>query len=94
MARIERGERILEDDLHAPAHRAQLRLPETRDVLAVEGDAAAGRPYSLTIARPSVDLPHPDSPDQPERLAPLDREVDAVDGVHVTHVPVEHDAAC
>ena len=35
--------------------------------------------YSRRIARPTVDFPHPDSPDQPERLAAADVDRDAVD---------------
>ena len=42
-ARIERGERVLEDDLHLPAVGPQLGLAQMRDVAAVDPDAAAGR---------------------------------------------------
>src|SRR5262249_46552162 len=41
--RVERRERILEDDLHPWADLAQLRLAEMRDVAAVEPDGARGR---------------------------------------------------
>jgi len=42
-ARIERRVRILEDHLHAPAHRAQLAAFERADVDAVEADLAGRR---------------------------------------------------
>src|SRR5206468_2148282 len=38
--RVERGERILEDHLHAPAQRPQLVVTEMRDVPPVEADPA------------------------------------------------------
>ena len=49
--------------------------------------------YSRRSARPTVDLPQPDSPDEPERLAAPDLERDAVDRLDVADVAVEHDAA-
>ena len=42
-ARIERRIRVLEDHLHAPAQRTDLRLADMRDVLSVEHDTARGR---------------------------------------------------
>ncbi len=41
-ARIERGERVLEDDLHVTAKAAKLCAGCRKDVLAVEGDGAGG----------------------------------------------------
>src|SRR5690606_31679411 len=42
-ARIERGVRILEDDLHRPAPLAKPRPGKPREVLALEADRAARR---------------------------------------------------
>jgi hypothetical protein len=41
--RVERREGILEDHLHPPAQRAQIRVAELGDVLAVEADGSGGR---------------------------------------------------
>lgn len=41
LARIERGERILEDDLHAPAERTQCGSSQAGNALAREGYGAA-----------------------------------------------------
>ncbi len=40
---VERGERVLEDDLHRAPDRTQLGLAEMRDVALVQPDAATGR---------------------------------------------------
>jgi hypothetical protein len=42
-ARVQRGERILEDDLHLSPMRPQRRLTQASDVLSVEPDRALGR---------------------------------------------------
>ena len=44
---------------------------------------------SRSRRRPTVVLPHPDSPDQAERLAALDDQVDAVHGAHLGHGALE-----
>ena len=43
-ARVERGVRVLEDDLHVAAQRVHLAARRLHDVDALEGDVAAGRP--------------------------------------------------
>ena len=91
--RVERGERVLEDHLHAPAQRPQLRLAERRDVLPVELDAPGGRLVQADDRPPDRRLPAARLADEPERLAALDRQRDAVDGLDVADVPVEHDPA-
>ncbi len=70
-ARIERGERILEDDLHLRPQRAQLRLGEMGDVASAERMRAGGRldqPQDRASDRrlAAAGLAH-----QPERLARL-----------------------
>jgi hypothetical protein len=42
-ARIERRERVLEDDLHVAAHRPQVLSLECADIDSVEADVTAGR---------------------------------------------------
>ena len=41
--RVQRGERVLEDDLHVPAHFTQVPSAEAADIDAVEPDVATGR---------------------------------------------------
>ena len=80
-ARIERGERILEDDLHVAAQRAQrIARSSARHVLALE---PRPRPsvgsISRRMQRPVVDLPQPGFADQAERLAGAMSKRHAVD---------------
>ena len=85
-ARVERRERVLEDDLHLAADRLQLRA----------ATAASGRPWSPSWRKQTSPLgrlrrPQDQSPgrglaaaglaDQAERLALVDLEADAVDGL-------------
>ncbi len=81
-ARIERGERVLEDDLHRAPVRAQFCLAEMGDVVAVEPDAAAGRLDQPQDAARHRRFAAAGFADQPERLAGAKRKADAVDGVH------------
>jgi hypothetical protein len=64
-ARIERGVRVLEDDLHVARQRAQLVLAGPGDVLALEPDLARGRLDQAQDAAAGVLLPQPDSPTTP-----------------------------
>ena len=84
-ARIERGERVLEDDLHLAAIGSHLRLAKTGDLPALDfhrtgrrldqaHHGAAGR--GLATAR----LTH-----QPQCLALADRKADAVDGIDLAN---------
>ena len=93
VARVERGERVLEDHLHPPPQRSHPLGAEVADVLAVEDDPA-GRGLVQAQQRPAerglaaARLAH-----QPERLAAPDIERDAVHRLDVADVAVEHDAA-
>jgi hypothetical protein len=93
VARVERGEGVLEDDLHAAAEGAELAFTAVCDVLAVEDDPARSRfvkpqdraPHSrLTAAR----LTH-----QTERLAAPDLERHVVDRLDVADMAIEDEAA-
>ena len=81
-ARIERGERILEDHLHPPPHRAPRRPIAGRgEVDAFDQHLArAGFQQSNRHARERR-LARTGLADQPERLAPNDRKIQAVDGL-------------
>ena len=91
--RVERRVRILEHHLHPLAQRPQLRLAEVCDVLAVEDDRATGRLVQAQQGPPDGRLAAAGLADEAERLAPLDRQRDAVDRLDVSDVPVEQEAA-
>ena len=81
-ARVERGERVLEDDLHAPALRPQRGGIQRAEVLAFEVHAAGRRldqpqyqPAERGLA--AARLAH-----HAERLSGLEREVHAVHRLH------------
>jgi len=80
-ARIERGKRILEDDLHRAPMRPQVGLAEVGDVLSAEPDAALVGSTKRSTLRATVDLPRR-TRRPAERLADTDREADAVDRMH------------
>ena len=92
LARVERRVRVLEDHLHlAPvgAHLARgelgdVRRPRTSPCPAVESS-------SLMTSRAVVDLPHPDSPTSPTRLAGIDVERDLLDRVDAGDLALEDD---
>ena len=81
-AGVERGERVLEDDLDVAAHAAAgPRCPSSvSSVPSNLTEPEVGR-ISCSTERPVVDFPHPDSPTRPEGLARGDGEGDAGDGV-------------
>ena len=91
--RRERGERVLEDDLHLRTHGVELARGQVIDLLAVEEDltgglvgikaedgAAGGRLAAAGLA------------DEAHRLAALEVEGDAVDGLDVTDGLGDHAA--
>ena len=79
-ARIQARVRILEDHLHAPAHRAPARaLPRGAGVDAVEDDPAARRRVQADEQARDRALAAARFADQRQRLAALDREADVVD---------------
>src|SRR4029079_950024 len=81
LLRVERLVRVLEDELDPasvvvqPAH-----APQVAHVLAVERDLASGLAGELDDDSTGCRLPRAPLDDEPEHLALLDRQVDAVDG--------------
>jgi hypothetical protein len=65
-ARVQRGVRVLEDDLHVARSARSSSLPAVVTLLAVEADLAfGGLDQAQDAARPVVLLPQPDSPTTP-----------------------------
>ena len=91
-ARVERRERVLEDQLHLAAQGAEGGLAQGGDIVAVEDDAAGGR----------LDQPHHEPPDrrlaaagladERQRLAGAEHEGHAVDRLHGRKRPPERRA--
>ena len=92
-ARIERGERVLEHDLHRAPMRPHLGLAQTGDVGAVELDGARGRLHQPQHAARDRRFAAAGFADQPERLALADRKADAVDRMHGADAPTQDAAA-
>ena len=92
-ARIERGERVLEDDLHRAPVRPQLGLAEIGDVLAVDPDAAAGRLDQAQDAARHRRFAAAGFADQPERFPDAEREADAIDRMHGADLAAQDAAA-
>ena len=92
-ARIERGERVLEHDLHRAPVRTQLGLAELGDVAAIELDAAAGRLDQPQHAARHRRLAAAGFADQPERFAGADRKADAIHGMHGADAAAQDAAA-
>ena len=78
-ARVHRRERILEDELHAPAHGAQLLAVHRGQVLAFEQDAALGRISQPDQALAGGGLAAAGFTDQAQGLAARHRQRDAID---------------
>src|SRR5262249_6171017 len=81
LARIERRERVLENDLQLPAVRPEFGLAEARDVMAVEPDGPSRRLDQAHDGAPHRGLAAARLADEPQRLAGADREAHAVHGV-------------
>src|SRR6266568_9688212 len=79
VARVQRGERLLKDELHPSPKPAQLVLLERGDVSPVELDSAGGWLDQAEEAAADGRLPGTAFADEAERLAPSDREGDIVD---------------
>src|SRR5262245_52686919 len=92
-ARIERGEGILEHDLHRAAHRAQLALAERRDLGAVELDAARGRLDQPQHGARDCGFAAAGFADEAERLAHSNRKTDAIHRMHGADLAAQHAAA-
>ena len=81
-ARIERGNRVLEDQLHAPAHQPQRIALHLREVLAVEPHPTRGRSAQLQYGAAERRFPATGFADQTERFAAGDLQGDAGHGVN------------
>ena len=81
-ARAERAERVLEDDLHGPAVRHQVRALEARDVPPLEADRPGGGRLLEQDQLGGRRLAASGFADEAERLAGVHRDVDAVHGLH------------
>jgi hypothetical protein len=85
MTRIERGDRILEYDLHAPPQRPHLRLRQVRDVLSVEDDTAAVDVDESHEGAAERCLARARLADDADGFAPSDPEVDAMQDFDAAH---------
>jgi len=81
-ARAERAERILEHDLHGPAVGHEIRALEARDIAPVEADRPGGGRLLEQDQLGGRRLAASGFADEAERLAGVNREVDAVHGLH------------
>ena len=79
LAGVERGERVLEDDLHFPAHVAHFIHAELAYVRAVEGDLAVGGLDEAQDGATHGGLAAAGFADDPERASFLDGET------HIVH---------
>src|SRR5439155_23045983 len=89
VARVQGRERILEHDLHAPPQRLEVALAEAGDVLAVEDDAARGRPVQPEQRPADSGLAAARLADEPERLAAANLEAEVVHRARLPHLPVD-----
>src|SRR4029079_3783596 len=89
---VERRVRILEDDLHPPPVRLELRAGQLRDVLALDEDLAAVRLCRAKQDAADRRLPAARLTDQADGLAAVDREADAVDGLDGGDLAAQHPA--
>ena len=87
-ARIERGERVLEHDLHLAPQGAQVVAAEAQHVLPVKDDLARGRLDQAQDAAAGGGLAAAGFADHSQRLAAIDRERHAV---HRMDAPTSRD---
>ncbi|GFJ80642.1 hypothetical protein Phou_048220 [Phytohabitans houttuyneae] len=80
--RVQRGVRVLEDDLQVLPQQPQPAPPDAADVPPLEDDPAAGRLQQAHEHPPRGRLATARLADEPERLAARHLEVDPVDGAH------------
>src|SRR5581483_2089487 len=88
-ARIERADRVLEDDLHVAASRLQLAARERRQLEALEEDLSLRRLDEAEERPPERRLAAPGLADEADGLAAAHLEVDAVHRLHLRDRP-EH----
>ncbi|MCY1295760.1 hypothetical protein D9M70_451170 [compost metagenome] len=82
MARIERGERVLEDHLHVASQRAELALGQPGDVLTVEQQRATIDIRQAQQAFADGRLARARFADDAQRFATAHREADAIHRMH------------
>jgi hypothetical protein len=87
--RVERADRVLEDDLHVPAHRLQVGAAEAQHVDAVELDLARGRLEQAQHRAAQGGLAAAGLADEADGLTAEDVEVDAVHGLELADGPPE-----
>ena len=90
--RVQRGDRVLEDDLHPAAHALELVPLEGEDVLAVEHDLARGRRHEPEDGAPEGGLAAARLADEAQGLAAPDLKRHVVDGVDVADRPPQEAA--
>jgi hypothetical protein len=93
VARVERGEGVLEDHLHPASQLADASLAALGDVLAVKEDPAGGRLVEAQDRAADGRLPAPGLADEAERLAALDLQRDVINRLDVADMAVEQDPA-
>src|SRR5258707_12770557 len=91
-ARVQRSERVLEDDLHRTSMWTQVRLAEMGDIQAIEPDAATGRLDKAQDGARHRRFAAAGLPDQPESFSDANCEADAVHRMHGADAAAE-DAA-
>ncbi len=88
---VERGVRVLHDELHPAAQPAQLRLRQREHVAVLEQHAARGRPLRAHQEPGQRALAAAGLADQAERLSPAQLEGDPVDGLDLPDLlPEQH----
>src|SRR5439155_24074957 len=92
-ARVQGAVRILEDHLDLATDGPQLGLVQRRQIAALEHHTPARRPLELQDATARRRLAAARLAHQPERLAAMERERDAVDRAHDPTRTAEHPAA-
>src|SRR5262245_26706923 len=85
LARIKRGERILEDDLQLPAVRPKLRLAKPCDVMAVEVNATGRRLDQAHDGASHRGLAAARLTHEAQRLAGADPEAHSIHGIDVAY---------
>ena len=90
-ARVQRGDRVLEDHLHLRPQCAQVAAAERRQLGLAEHDPARGGLLDLDDGPPGRGLAAARLADEPERLALAQGEGDAGDGLHGRVAPAEGD---
>src|SRR5262249_31330479 len=89
LSRVQRGVRILEDDLHLAPQRPERRAPQPTDVVALEDDLPRSGLEQPDDGAAERRFPAARLADQAERLALLHREADVVDRVDARDLALE-----